>query len=112
MGEHRRRDREPELLGRLEVDHQLNLPWAEITGAAGTAGLFFIRPSRRAGKSAGETRAASGEFLSSAPRQPPVLLGIITERALLHADIRRLGRPQAAMVKVRSPPRLFSNSGP
>jgi hypothetical protein len=51
MGEHRRRDREPELLGCLEVDHQLNLPWAEITGAAGTAGLFFIRPSRRAGKS-------------------------------------------------------------
>jgi hypothetical protein len=35
----------------------------------------------------------SDEFLASAPYQPPVLLGIITERALRRADIRRLGRP-------------------
>ena len=48
----------------------------------------------------------SDEFLASAPYQPPVLLGIITERALRRAGIRRLGRPQAAMVKVRYHPLL------
>jgi hypothetical protein len=58
MGEHRRRDREPELLGCLEVDHQLNLPLGRNHRRRRDGGRILHSTLSACGKKWGEPRAA------------------------------------------------------